>query len=339
MYAKFLKYGVGAAFVLSASMAQAVQTSSFGTTFTSSESLWQGTGIPATGFDTGNIRIPPTGIGVEVRARANTGTANATVRGTLSATYDEVIGQNQATSVKLNFGGGSSNVSSAFGASATAGAFVNVCVIPDPIFGGCITRVNESFDLAGVGAFLNPTRNFTSNLGANSGNGSDQEEVTSVGSLDLGPLGRLGASIDLDFRQTISLTQGGMDGILSGRNTNTGETITRAFSIGGSDMTNVALGGLDWGLWEFSILDIDLFATFVNTASMVVEPTVNYIVGSTAIASLNIPLITNTFGMDFNTLQNLRTFEILVTPLPAAFWLFGSALIGFVGYARRRKVT
>jgi len=32
-------------------------------------------------------------------------------------------------------------------------------------------------------------------------------------------------------------------------------------------------------------------------------------------------------------------FQINVVPVPAAFWLFGTALIGFVGMSRRRKVA
>ena len=31
-------------------------------------------------------------------------------------------------------------------------------------------------------------------------------------------------------------------------------------------------------------------------------------------------------------------FSISPVPVPAAFWLFGTALIGFVGYSRRRKI-
>ncbi|MCU7887858.1 MAG: VPLPA-CTERM sorting domain-containing protein [Candidatus Thiodiazotropha sp. (ex Lucinoma aequizonata)] len=32
------------------------------------------------------------------------------------------------------------------------------------------------------------------------------------------------------------------------------------------------------------------------------------------------------------------SFKIQAVPLPAAAWLFGSALIGFVSFSRRRKV-
>lgn len=322
---------------LSATMVQAVATSSFSTSFSSTESLWQGAGIPATGFNesfsTGGA------IGINGRAFANTGTATAAVNGSLAATYDEKIKVGSSTNVALNFIGSGSTVASAFGAEAAIGAFVNACVVPNIFTGGCITRVNESFDLAGVGASLQPERAFNANIGANSGNASDQQEVTSVGALDLGIIGRLGASVDLDFRQTISLTPTTMDGILQGVNRGNGNVITQAFAIGASDMANLSFAGLGTGIWDFSILDLDLFGRFYNTASLVLEPTINYIIDSTVIASLTVPLITNSFLMDFNTLGSRNLFSVIVTPIPAAVWLFGTALLGFVGFARRRVVA
>lgn len=316
---------LGVVFSLSLAPAQAVQVVSFGTTFTGSETLWQGAGIPTAGFDvgfnTGGV------VGIKGRAVANTGTAAATVRGSLSATYDEHIGSSGSTSVKLNFSGGSSNVSSDFGASASLDAFVDVGIL------------DVEFGLVGVGAFLEPSRNFTSNLGNSSGNASDQEEVGSVGSLDVFGVGRLGASVDLDFRQTISLRPNTIDGILAGVNRDTGSTIARAFTIGSTDMTDVSLSGLDLGLWDFSILDLDLLSTFTNTASLVLEPTINYIIGNWSIASFNVPLITNSFTLDLDTTDRRDVFSILVTPIPAAVWLFGTALIGLIGVSRRRTAV
>ena len=309
---------------VSATTAQAVQVASFNTTFSGSETLWQGSGIPTAGFDesftTGGA------VGIKGRAVANTGTAAATVGGSISATFDEVVNSG-STAIKLNFNGGSSKVSSDFGASASLDAFVDAGIL------------DVEFGLAGVGAFLEPERNFTANLGSSSGNASDQEEVTSVGSLDVFGVGRLGASVDLDFRQTISLKPTTIDGILAGVHRGTGTLVTQGFSMGSTDMTTVNLSLFEPGMWDFSILDVDLFSTFYNTASLVLEPTINYIIGDWSIASFNVPLITNSFALDFNTLERRNLFSILVTPVPAAIWLFGTALIGLVGFARRRKVA
>ena len=287
----------------SATTAQAVQVASFGTSFTGSETLWQGTGIPTTGFDesftTGGA------VGVKGRAVANTGTAAATVNGSISATYEEVI-DSGSTAIQLTFNGSSSKVSSDFGASASLDAFVDAGIL------------DVEFGLAGVGAFLEPEKNFTANLGSSSGNASDQEEVTSVGSLDVFGVGRLGASVDLDFRQTISLKPTTIDGILAGVNRGTGTMVTQGFAMGSTDTTTVNLSLFEPGMWDFSILDVDLFSTFYNTASLVLEPTINYIIGDWAIASFNVPLITNSFALDFNTLERRNLFSILVTPVPAA---------------------
>jgi hypothetical protein len=39
-----------------------------------------------------------------------------------------------------------------------------------------------------------------------------------------------------------------------------------------------------------------------------------------------------------NTPEYLKA-TISTVPVPAAFWLFGTALIGFVGMSRRRKIS
>ena len=40
---------------------------------------------------------------------------------------------------------------------------------------------------------------------------------------------------------------------------------------------------------------------------------------------------------NFHTFDNIVVNPVSPVPLPAAVWLFGSALIGFVGLGRRRK--
>ena len=72
--------------------------------------------------------------------------------------------------------------------------------------------------------------------------------------------------------------------------------------------------------------------------------------GATGLIAANISAVT-TSGFTFQgtvDLVNGANFTLDLTvihdppalvPVPAAFWLFGTALIGFVGISRRRKVV
>ncbi|MGI9319103.1 MAG: VPLPA-CTERM sorting domain-containing protein [bacterium] len=44
-------------------------------------------------------------------------------------------------------------------------------------------------------------------------------------------------------------------------------------------------------------------------------------------------------GARINGIAFVDTGSINPVPVPAAVWLFGTALIGFIGVSRRRKVT
>jgi hypothetical protein len=44
-------------------------------------------------------------------------------------------------------------------------------------------------------------------------------------------------------------------------------------------------------------------------------------------------------GANLLTIENFSAPSISEVPIPAAAWLFGTALIGFVGMSRRRKVA
>lgn len=54
----------------------------------------------------------------------------------------------------------------------------------------------------------------------------------------------------------------------------------------------------------------------------------------TAITSFDVTTFDQGGG---NNLSNFRAYNTSVVPLPAAAWLFGSALVGLVGVARRKK--
>ena len=123
------------------------------------------------------------------------------------------------------------------------------------------------------------------------------------------------------------------------------ETLDLIFSM---DQSNLAVGGtttltftdLDWGVpgeltgvtiledFDYSIYSFNVFT--IN----ILGPTAFEIVFSTFAFGHDAP------GASSDTLRlGLDTVHINPVPVPAAVWLFGTALIGFVGMSRRRKVA
>ena len=330
----------GALIALFASMpATAVSTATFNAGFSANESLWSGG--PSAGFDeSGGAGV--TAAGISYSAVANSGTVRANVNGQIQATYDEYVDTpNSATTVRLQFNGGSSNVSSQLGANANVSGYVNFCALRNPFTGNCITRVDPTFDLLDEGLLLDPSRDFTANLGVAS-SASDADSAVGFGpNLDL-VVGELGAEVNLDLDQTIRLTPSGIDGVLSYTNRNTGQNFLSPFIMGVLDMVEVTTAELGGGIWDFSLLGIDLLNSFRNDIDLELRPTINYIFGewpAPGASPLSISLIDETFALDFTTLNavDLFSIEVAAVPLPAAFWLFGSALVGFIGYSRRRS--
>jgi hypothetical protein len=56
-------------------------------------------------------------------------------------------------------------------------------------------------------------------------------------------------------------------------------------------------------------------------------------------ATLNLETLAGFSGFTGNTFDIYRISHISEVPVPAAFWLFGTALIGLVGFGKRRKAT
>lgn len=344
MHSKIPSIICGAAILMASTMAQAVQVNSFATSFSASENLYQGSPFPSGGFDesfnTGGA------IGFSGFAKANTGIATANVNGSLSATYDEVINPG-STDVKLNFIGSGSSFGSDFGAGVGLNAFINttICLgLPTPFgCGGVNLPVNESIPVAGLGFLLEPGNSFTGNLvpsPTRNSTASDDADVAGVGLKNIPLLGDIGPTATLIVDQTIGLSTNTMTGLLAGVNRNNGNAIVRNFAIGSSDMTNVNLAGLDAGIWDFSVLDLDLFGRFYNAATLAIKLAIAIpIISDIDIAQFNIVTLNNDFAMDFNQIDQQNLFSILVTPIPAAVWLFGTALIGFISFARRRAVA
>ncbi len=335
MNTKITSIACGVVLTLATTVAPAA-TSTTTTNFNATDSLF---GLSA-GFNiNGDTRsVLGNTLGIEYGASANTGTVNAGVNGSIRATYDDVI-NGSSTNVALNYLGGLSSLSSAFGANAFVDAFVNV-TIPIPFLPDF--PINATVNILDEGFFLAPSRTFNANLGVGvSDTDQDTAAAPAVTIVPVPVLDDVAAGVDLDIRQTIRLTPNSLDGILRGVNRSNGNVVAQGFGIGASDFTSVALAGLDAGIWDFSILDIDLFGLFRNDVSMVINPFITLPVFSDFRPGTlaTIPLFGQEFGLDFNTLTRNNVFSILVTPIPAAIWLFGTALLGFIGMSRRRIVA
>lgn len=312
------------ALLLTAGLAQATQVATFDTNFSTTESLFGG---PSGGFDESGSFGSFAGISYDVKA--NSGTVNASVAGQIQATYTDTLNPNTSANVGLQFLGGSSSVSSALGASATVTGFLDICVIPNP-FGGCITRIDTDFDLLDEGLFLDPSRSFTANLGA-SASRTDTDSAIGFGpNLDL-IIGELGAEVNLDIEQEITLTLQEISGLLSYTNRRTDQTFLTPFSIGAGDSVDLLTEMLEPGVWDFSLLSISLDNSFRNDVDLEIRPTINYVLGEWPEPGnelFALGLLDDTFDLNFNEEMATNLFTIQVVPVPGAAVLLVSALAG-----------
>ena len=118
------------------------------------------------------------------------------------------------------------------------------------------------------------------------------------------------------------------------------------FTLSGPTATNTGTWDLSWeGLTEDLIIDLavvvkasDRFATYVFENELFAAPSGGPDEGTYEITFLN-------NGGNIPDLSHLSIYARdaeggippEVVPIPAAAWLFGSALLGFIGYARRRQ--
>ncbi|MCP4875717.1 MAG: hypothetical protein GY896_09635, partial [Gammaproteobacteria bacterium] len=126
------------------------------------------------------------------------------------------------------------------------------------------------------GLFLNPSKAFIANLGVIS---SDSDADSAIGfgpNIDL-IIGELGAEVNLDVDQEIKFMPQAIDGVLSYRNRNTGESFMTPFVMGILDMIDITMEALSEGLWDFSLLGLDLVSLFNNDVELEIRPTINYI--------------------------------------------------------------
>ena len=154
---------------------------------------------------------------------------------------------------------------------------------------------------------------------------------------------------------------------------NPGDSVTFYYDLSGASYTGPFShwnGGLAFGAsnpWElgdsvnlklfdssnFLLMDLDLTNPFIDplsvtTSSLLLAQTSD-LMGSFVVTSIDsaFDLVLEPvnfhlrLGSDFST-QADATFSLVppaAVPLPAAAWLFGTALIGFIGFSRRRKAV
>ena len=281
---------------------------SYPANFSANQSVWASG--PSGGFNRGGTFGG--GAGIRWSARANSGTVAARINGQLQVDYPATLDHSSAATITLDYVGGSgSSVSSNFGASVGVNGFIP-CIASNPFTGNCLHP--RSFDLLDEGFFVDPRVGFTTSLDTRR---SSTETDNAVG---FGPnlnliIGSLGAQVNVDVTQSISLTPTGVDGVLRYENRSTGEIGSLPFLIPNNSGIQLNTAALGAGTWDFDILSVDLINSFRNNIDLDLRPTINYVIGSwppPGSPLFSIGLVDETFGLDFNTHQSLGSFTIEV---------------------------
>ena len=259
-----------------------------------------------------------TAAGVSYDISANTGTVTSNVRGRLNVSHDDSVRLGSSANVQLSYAGARSTLASNFGAGATVTGYINACVVPNIFTGGCVTRVNPTFDLIDEGVRLRPDSAYTSRIGGK-GTVSATDEAAGVGSVDL-IIGKVGPEVALDISQTASLSLNGITGTMQGRHRGTGATFTESFSLGATGLSMSTPELSLAGIWDFDILDLGLSNTFSNLMTLDLRPNINYLVGSWPNEPLaKITLLNETFSLGFGaqSFSNLFSLNVFDDPIVA----------------------
>jgi hypothetical protein len=330
------------------------QTLSFAS---ATQSIWGSGGsssFGASGYIVGNHSI-----GVSFATSASTGTVNSSVGGTLSSTYDDLVGWNDRHAVQVGFDFfGNSLAGSLVGA---LGARISVDGHLNETIAGLSVGWNPSIYDANYSLDINKT--FTPAI-LQTVNGSDAFTPASVGvsipSFGIGLGG--GASVDLDVQQTAALQLTGLSGLVEARNRDTGETVTQVLSLTSPSTQNLSFDLASSGTWDFSVLDLSLANHYATSFALNILGDIEYFVGIycgdpgnpddnfgciaedkkrqqlTGINLFSSPQI----ALDYGQLDRADAFSIEVSAVPepseAALMLAGlGLLIGLHSTARRRQ--
>ncbi len=318
-------------FVLGVCYSAVADTTEFNLDFSANQSLWQGG--PTAGFDVGGSF--GTVAGIRYEATASTGAVAAKVNGVLQVQHPDVLPRDTVASIELRYDGDLDGgaLDSDFGASVSVEAFIP-CVVPTPF--GCLHP--RTVSLLDEGFFLNPTTGFTPALGTPT-TVSDLDNAIGIGPhIDL-IIGELGAEVNVDVAQSITLTPTALHGLLRYENRDTGEIGTMPFSIDAASTAGVTTDALVAGMWDFAMIELSLNNQSRNDINLDIRPTINYIIGEwppPGSPLFSVGLLDETFPLDFRSFSIVDAFTVQVIPEPKAVYLLAMGLVGLVGLSRTR---
>lgn len=323
----------GLALLLASGATALPMTGSWGVDFrANSQSLWGPGGSKADFGASGSLSAGAFGLSYD--AGASTGTVSGNVRGTVQASWDDQLAAPGTATVGLRYQGGSSRLSTALGAHLDVTADVSVSV---PLVGS----VDESFCLFCKDYDLDTSITFNSSLGTQrTGTGS----FTGVG---FGPnLLVAGGSVDVDVAQDVKFTPTGVTGLLRATNQSTGSVRGVGFDLAdaiGTSFLDLDLDLDETGIWDVSLVDLDLVNRFLTTFGLDLNATVWWdliLAGDSKTWNLaGIDLFDSpTFGLDFGKLSPIAAFQIAVVPEPGTLLLLGAGVLGLVRFGRQRGV-
>jgi len=146
--------------------------------------------------------------------------------------------------------------------------------------------------------------------------------------------------IALFFAISLMSMQTASSATLNLRNTFGGKASTNAgTTVGGFSKDKLMLGGLPTTTWVLKVSDYTkLMFDFTGTTSFLTlldlgSKTLTF---NSASFFTHLDKGTYTFIVNPSALKQPYSFSISSVPVPAAIWLFGSALVGLVGTARRK---
>ena len=168
----------------------------------------------------------------------------------------------------------------------------------------------------------------------------------------------LGAA--LDYSQVIGIVSlSGTGGIFDGTGIGTGSgqfDTDGSLAVASSVLTNIPalgppgviesstvyLGSISGSTWTYSGTSQTTFASCTGNPTLCSNVTVGTGAPSTGNASFTLDILTGGAWLTSSTVGFLTTLTVdhtLVSavPVPAAAWLFGSALLGLAGVSRKRK--
>jgi hypothetical protein len=288
---------------------------------TGSQSLWGPGGskssFGASGSASVDIPFGPT-VGAGYSASASSGTASATLKGNLLASYDGAPGVGTLP-IGLDFSGTGGTLGTSLGAHFDVTGFVHDIPFYGP-WDPCIYCADYSLD---------PSASFTPSFGV------QRSASDSFGVAGVGPdIGVASAQLTLNANQTAYLKPEALTGVMTYTHRLTGEAHSLPFSISGLSFLDAELDRP--GTWDFSFASLDIANTFHTTIGANLSVDLSAVGLTKSFPFSNISLLdTPAFDLDFASLPLISGFAIQV-PEPGTLMLMALSLAGIAISGRRR---